>query len=81
MSNIYFLHIFYFEIQNRTKQSIMGNYYSTDHIAENHIHTDIEEPEQKYRLEKTNGEGVKHLRCVYVGGGGLHVLPDPNPHP
>ena len=32
----------------------MGNYYSTDHFAEDHIHTDItcniEEPQQKYRL-------------------------------
>ena len=32
----------------------MGNCYSMDHIAEDHIHTDmtcnIEEPQQKYRL-------------------------------
>ena len=32
----------------------MGNYYSTDDIAEDHIHTDItcntEEPQQKYHL-------------------------------
>ena len=32
----------------------MGNCYSTDHIAKDHIHTDItcntEEPQQKYRL-------------------------------
>ena len=34
----------------------MGNCYSADHIAEDHIHTDItcniEEPQQKYRLVK-----------------------------
>ena len=34
--------------------SIMGNRYSTDHIAEDYTHTDItsniEEPQQKYRL-------------------------------
>ena len=33
----------------------MGNSYSVDHIAEDHIQTDItcniEEPSQKYRLE------------------------------
>ena len=32
----------------------MVNYYSIDHIAEDHIHTDItcyiEEPQQKYHL-------------------------------
>ena len=32
----------------------MGNCYSTDHIAEDHIHTDItcniEEPQEKHRL-------------------------------
>ena len=32
----------------------MGSCYSTDHIADDHIHTDItsdiEEPQQKYRL-------------------------------
>ena len=32
----------------------MGNCYSNDHIAENHIHVEItcntEEPQQKYRL-------------------------------
>ena len=32
----------------------MGNFYSVDHIAEDHNHTDItcntEEPQQKYRL-------------------------------
>ena len=33
----------------------MGNSYSVDHIAEDHIHTDItynvEAPQQKHRLE------------------------------
>ena len=36
------------------KRSIMGNCYSIDHIAKDHIHTDIicniEEPHQQYRL-------------------------------
>ena len=35
--------------QNKTG-SIMGNCYSTNHIAEDHIYTDIEAPQQKYRL-------------------------------
>ena len=48
-----FLPIFYFKLQNRTKTgSIMGNWYSADHIAKDHIHTDItcnaEEPHQNY---------------------------------
>ena len=56
----------------------MGNCYSTDHIAEDHIHTDItfniEEPQQKYRL------GTLSNRLLGAGGGGLkHVLLDPNP--
>ena len=50
----------------------MANYYSTDHIAEDHIHTDItcyiEEPQQKYRL----GTVSVFLTCVCVGGGGLN---------
>ena len=43
----------------------MGNCYSVDHIAEDHIHTDItcktEEPEQKYRL------GTAINRLLYSG--------------
>ena len=50
-----FLRIFYFESQNRAKTgSIIGNFYSIDHIAEDHTHTNItcsiEEPQQKYRI-------------------------------
>ena len=45
----------------------MGNCYSADHIAEDHIHTDItcniEEPQQKYRL----GRSV----IDYMGVGGV----------
>ena len=44
----------------------MGNCYSTDHIAEDHLHTDItcniEDPQQKNRLGTvSNG---------FLGGGG-----------
>ena len=48
-----------FSISNYKKNktgSIMGNCYSIDHIAEDHIHTstyrrcNMEEPQQKYRL-------------------------------
>ena len=57
----------------------MGNYYSTDHIVEDHIHTDItcniEEPQQKYRL------GTDSNRLLGGGGGLKLVLPDPNPCP
>ena len=58
----------------------MGNCYSTDHIAEDHLHTDItcniEDPQQKNRLGTvSNG---------FLGGGGgggvnKHVLPESNP--
>ena len=57
----------------------MGNCYSADHIAEDHIHTDItcntEEPQQKYRL------GTVSNRLVGGGGGLKYVLLDPNPRP
>ena len=53
----------------------MGNCYSADDIAEDHIHTDItcniEEPQQKYRL------GTVRNRLP-EGGGLKHVLLDPN---
>ena len=56
----------------------MGNCYSTDHIAEDHIHIDvtcnIDEPQQKYCLGT--------VRNRLLGKGGLkYVLLDPNPHP
>ena len=45
----------------------MGNCYTADHMAEDHIHTDItyniEEPQQKYRL------GTVNIRLL--GGGGF----------
>ena len=55
----------------------MGNCYSGDHIAEDHIHTDItcyiEEPQQKYRLGTVSNE-------LLGGGGGLKLaLLGPNP--
>ena len=44
----------------------MGNCYSIDHNAEDHIHTDItyniEEPQQKYRL------GTVSNRLLVEGG-------------
>ena len=44
----------------------MGNAYSADHIAKDHIHTDItcntREPQQKYRL------GTVSNRLLGVGG-------------
>ena len=44
----------------------MGNGYSADHIAKDHIHTDITcntgEPQQKYRL------GTVSNRLLGVGG-------------
>ena len=45
----------------------MGNNYSADHIAEDHIHKDIsniEEPQKKYRL------GTVSNRLLGGGGGG-----------
>ena len=60
----------------------MGKCYLINHIAEDHIHTDIicntEEPQQKFRL------GTVSNRLLGVGGweGLKHVLPaDPNPRP
>ena len=54
----------------------MGNYYSTDHIAENHIHTDItyntEESQQKYRLGtvsnrlRARGEGLNMFYRIQI---------------
>ena len=45
----------------------MGNRYSADHIAKDHIHTDVacntEEPQQKYRLGTVSNR--------LLGGGGL----------
>ena len=62
----------------------MGSSYSGDHIAEDHINTDIttcniEKPQHKciYRLET-----VSNRLLVGGGGGGLkQVLLDPNPCP
>ena len=48
----------------------MGNCYSSDHIAKDHLHIDItrkiEEPQQKYRRLRTASirilrEGLKHV--------------------
>ena len=42
----------------------MGNYYSIDHIADDHTHTDItcyiEEPQQKYRLGTVSNRLLDH---------------------
>ena len=55
--------------QNKTG-SIIANCYLVDHIAKDHVHTDIksntEEPKQKYRI----GTVSKRLRRGGVGGGG-----------
>ena len=44
----------------------MGNCYSIDHIAEDHIHTDItcniEEPQQKYRLGTVSNRLLRGLK-------------------
>ena len=57
----------------------MGTCYSADHIAEDHIHTDmtynIEEPKQKFRL----GTVSNHYWGRGGGRGLKHVLLDPNP--
>ena len=49
----------------------MANRFSADHIAEDHIHTDItcnlEEPQQKYRL------GTVSYRLL-GGGGGVNMF-------
>ena len=48
----------------------MGNRYSADHIAKDHIHTDVacntEEPQQKYRLGTVSNR--------LLGGGGAYLL-------
>ena len=55
----------------------MGNCYSADHIAEDHIHTDItcniEEPQQKYmyRLGTVSNRLVGGLNAFYW----IHTLP------
>ena len=62
--------------QNK-RGSIMGSCYSDNHIAKDHIHTDIatcdiEEPQQNYRLGRVSN------RLHWGGGeGGYHVLLDP----
>ena len=66
----------------------MGSCYSNDHIARDHIHTDIithniEEPQQKYRPGKISN---RLLAGVGWGGRGWQgalklVLLDPNPAP
>ena len=76
---------FLFQItKQNTTGSIMGNWYSADHIAKDHMHTDktcnTEEPQQKCRL------GTVSNRLLAGGGGGggkavKRVLLDPNPRP
>ena len=55
----------------------MGNCYSADYFAEDHIHTDMtcntEETQQKYRI----GTVSNRLK----GGGLKHVFLGPNPRP
>ena len=50
----------------------MGSCYSSDHIAEDYMHTDItcnmEEPQQKYRL------GTVSNRLLRGGGGSLKLV-------
>ena len=47
----------------------MGNWYSTDHIAEDYIHTDItcniEEPQQKYHLETVSNRTLGGLNYFF----------------
>ena len=47
----------------------MGNCYSADHFAEDHIHTDItcniEEPKQEYRLGTVSNRLLVGLRLFY----------------
>ena len=64
----------------------MGTYHSADHIAEDHIHTDItcniEEPQQKYRLGTSvidywgafNFGLFECNRVKYPGDGALHFM-------
>ena len=63
----------------------MGNSYSIDNIAEDYLQTDItcniEEPQQKYRLETVSSRLLGGV-CVGRGGGGLkHVVLAPNLRP
>ena len=53
----------------------MGSRYSDDHIAKDHIHTDIicntEEPQQKYRLGTVSnrlleGGGLNAFYCIHI---------------
>ena len=48
----------------------MGNCYSIDHIAEDHIHTDItcniEEPQQKYRIGTVSNRLLGGLTMFYM---------------
>ena len=54
----------------------MGNCYSADYNAKDHIHTDIpcniEEPQQKYHLKMVSNK---------ITGGLKHILLDLNPPP
>ena len=59
-----------YKIEQNRKLTVNGQLsYSIDHIAEDHIHTDItcniEEPQQKYRLGTCSNR-------LLVGGGGLN---------
>ena len=76
-SNIYF-YPFLFLITKRDKTgSIMGSWYSADHIAGNYIHTDItcniEEPQHNSCL----GTGAVSNRLLGVS----NILLGPNPRP
>ena len=74
-TSIFTYFLFYITKQNKTG-SIKSNCYSTDHIAEDHIHTDITcntgEAQQKSRL------GTVSNRLLVVGGGAETSLLDPN---
>ena len=55
----------------------MGNWYSADHIAKDHVHTDMTcnsaEPQQKYRLGTVSNR--------LLGGSLTRFFLDPNPRP
>ena len=59
----------------------MGNCYSVDNFAKDHIHTNmtcnIEEPQQKYRLGTVSNRLLGGVGGG-GGGGGKLVLLDPN---
>ena len=48
----------------------MGNWYSADHINEDHIHTEktynIEEPQQKYRLRTVSNRLLIQNMIQYI---------------